>query len=166
MNKLTQANSPYDPSNKLSHYQASRLKDLIEEISYCCQERLSFLSEKFNLTPAQLRTLLLFKNERYLTVTAIAQKLEVAKSRVTIILNGLLEKKIVHRIDDPEDARVKLISLTLAGQKMIRKIDRFMTYMHHQLVLTLNPEERQPILSSLELLRASMKAVKERMADY
>jgi DNA-binding MarR family transcriptional regulator len=164
MNKLIQANSHYDSSKKISHSQATRLKDLIEEISYCCQERLSFLSEKFNLTPAQLRTLLLFKNERYLTVTAIAQRLEVAKSRVTIILNGLLKKKIVQRIDDPEDARVKLISLTLPGQKMTKEIDRFMTDMHHQLVLTLNPEERKAVLSSLELLRASMKAVKERLA--
>ncbi len=153
-----------DYYNKVSQYQAARLKNLIEEISYCCQERLLFLSKKFNLTPTELHSLLLFKNERYLTVTAIAQKLEVAKSRVTKILDGLLKKKMIQRIDDPEDGRVRLISLTLVGQKKTKEIDEFMTDMHHQLVLTLKPEDRKSVLASLELLRASMESVKERLA--
>jgi DNA-binding MarR family transcriptional regulator len=150
-------------SDNVSQYQASRLKDLIEEISFCCQERLLLLSKKFNLTPAELRSLLLFKNERYSTVTAIAQKLEVAKSRVTKILEGLLKKRMIQRIDDPEDARVKLISLTPAGQKKTKEIDEFMTNMHHHLVLSLKPEDRKTVLASLELLRASMESVKDRM---
>ncbi|MBI5604303.1 MAG: MarR family transcriptional regulator [Deltaproteobacteria bacterium] len=148
---------------KITQYQASRLKNLIEEISSCCQERVVFQAKKFNLTPAELRSLLLFKHERYLTVTAIAQKLEVAKSRVTKILDGLLKKKMIHRIDDPEDARIKLISLTPAGKKKTKDIQEFMTELHHHLVLTLKPEDRKSVLTSLELLRSSMEAVKERL---
>jgi DNA-binding MarR family transcriptional regulator len=146
--------------NQISQYQASRLKNLIEEISFCCQERLVILSQKFHLTQAELRTLLLFKNERYLTVTSIAQKLEVAKSRVTKVLDGLTKKKMIQRIDDPEDARIKLISLTPTGQKKTREIDEFTTDMHHHLVLSLNPEERKSVIGSLEVLRASMETVK------
>jgi DNA-binding MarR family transcriptional regulator len=149
--------------SQVSQYQASRLKNLIEEISFCCQERIVLLSKKFHLTQAELRSLLLFKNERYLTVTSIAQKLEVAKSRVTKILDGLLKKKMINRIDDPEDARIKLISLTSLGQRKTKEIDEFMTDMHHQLVLSLNPEDRKSILASLEVLRASMELVKERL---
>ena len=148
---------------KITQYQASRLKNLIEEISSCCQERVVFQAKKFSLAPAELRSLLLFKHERYLTVTAIAQKLEVAKSRVTRILDGLLKKKMIYRIDDPEDARIKLIGLTQAGQKKTKDIDGFMTELHHALVLTLKPEDRKSVLSSLELLRSSMDAVKERL---
>jgi DNA-binding MarR family transcriptional regulator len=148
---------------KTTEYEASRMKNLIEEISFCCQERVSYQSKKFELTPAELRSLLLFKDERYLTVTALAQKLEVSKSRVTKILDGLLKKKMVHRIDDPEDARIKLISLTPAGQKKAKEIDGFMTDLHHHLVLTLKPEDRKSVLASLEMLRASMEVVKERL---
>jgi DNA-binding MarR family transcriptional regulator len=148
---------------KVTRYQATRLKSLIEEISFCCQERLVILSNKFDLTSAEFRSLLLFKNERYLTVTSIAQKLEVAKSRVTKILEGLLKKRMIQRIDDPEDARVKLISLTPIGQKKTKEIDEFMTDMHHNLVMTLKPEDRKSVLLSLEVLRASMESVKERL---
>ena len=152
-----------DNPKRTTQYQASRLKDLIEEISSCCQERVVFQSKKFELTPAELRSLLLFKNDRYLTVTGLAQKLDVAKSRVTKILEGLLKKKMVHRIDDPEDARVKLISLTPAGQKKTKEIDGFMAELHRHLVLTLKPEDRKSVLSSLETLRSSMEVVKERL---
>ncbi len=152
----------FDRPKKITLYQASRLKNLIEEISSCCQERVLLQSKRFDLVPAELRSLLLFKNERYLTVTALAQKLEVAKSRVTKILEGLLKKKMVQRIDDPEDARIKLISLTPAGQKKAKEIDEFMAGIHHHLVLTLKPEDRKSVLSSLELLRSSMEVVKEK----
>ncbi len=50
----------------------------------------------------------------------MAQKLEVAKSRVTKIMEGLIHKKLVQCIDDPEDARVKLIRLTPAGAEEIQ----------------------------------------------
>jgi DNA-binding MarR family transcriptional regulator len=152
-----------DTPPKVTRYQANRLKSMIEEISGCCQERVVFQSKKFNLAPAELRCLLLFKNERYLTVTGIAQKLEVAKSRITKILDGLLTKKLVQRIDDPEDARIKLISLTPAGQKKAKEIDEFMAEMHHCLFLTLKPDDRKSVLSSLELLRSAMEVVKERL---
>lgn len=162
---LVNTMNEFDSNNpkRMTHYQASRLKNLIEEISSCCQERVVFQAKKFNLTPAELRSLLLFKDERYLTVTAIAQKLEVAKSRVTKILDGLLKKKMIQRIDDPEDARIRLISLTPVGQKKTKDIDGFMTELHHHLVLTLKPEDRKSVLSSLELLRSSMEVVKERL---
>jgi DNA-binding MarR family transcriptional regulator len=159
----TMNNNQEDKTTHLSMYQASRLKNLVEEISFCCQERLSLLSNKFSLTQSELRCLLLFKSERYLTVTSIAQKLEVAKSRVTKVLDGLLKKKMIQRFDDPEDARIKLISLTSLGQKKTKEIDEFITDMHHHLVLTLNPEDRNSVIASLEVLRASMETVKERL---
>jgi DNA-binding MarR family transcriptional regulator len=137
--------------------------DLIEEIIHCCQERVLFQSKKFLLTPAELRLLILFKHERYLTVKDIAQRLDVAKSRVTKIIDGLIEKKLIQRIHDPEDARIKLISLTPAGQKKFDSIEIFVKDIHHNLVMNLRSDERQSVLASMELLRSSMERVKEKM---
>jgi DNA-binding MarR family transcriptional regulator len=156
-------NKPTKPSEKMTVYQGEKLKDLIEGIIHCCQERVLFQSQKFNLTPAELRCILLFKDEKYLTVKGIAQKLEVAKSRVTKIMEGLLHKKLVQCIDDPEDGRVKLLSLTPAGQKKTDEIDSFIKEIHHQLVVNLKTGDRKPVLHSLEILRSSMEIVKERL---
>jgi DNA-binding MarR family transcriptional regulator len=148
---------------KLTQSQAQRVMDLIEEIIHCCQERISFQSKKFLLSPAEFRLVLLFKQERYLTAKDIALRLDVAKSRITKLIDGLIEKRLIQRIQDPEDARIKLISLTPAGQKKFDAIEFFIKDIHHNLVTNLKSDERQSVLGSLELLRSSMEAVKEKM---
>ena len=150
-------------SSKLEDYQAGRLRELIEEIIHCCQGRVLFQSQKFNLTPAELRCILLFNNEKYLTTKGIAQKLEVAKSRVTKIMEGLIHKKLVQCVDDPKDARVKLIRLTPAGFNKFNEIDQFIKDIHYQLLTNLSSGNRKSILNSLELLRSSMEVVKEKL---
>lgn len=150
-------------SEKLATYQAEKLKELIEGIIHCCQERVLYQSQKFNLTPAELRCILLFQSEKYLTVKGIAQKLEVAKSRVTKIMEGLIHKKLIQCIEDPEDGRVKLFSLTPTGQKKTDEINGLIKEIHYQLLVNLKAGERKSVLHSLEILRASMETVKERL---
>ena len=142
-------------------YQAHRLQELIVEMLKCCEDRKVYESGKFALPHAELKCLLLFDGQRYLTVTDIAQKLEVAKSRVTKLVNGLKEKKLVEEIDDPKDARIKLISLTPAGHTRFNEITAFQRELYRTILLQVDADERNHVLSSLELLRSAMEAVKE-----
>lgn len=142
-------------------YQAHRLQELIAEMLKCCEDRKVYESGKFALPYAELKCLLLFDGQRYLTVTDIAQKLEVAKSRVTRIVNGLKEKQLVAEIDDPKDARIKLISLTPAGHTRFNEIAAFQRDLYRTLLLQIDTDERNHVLSNLELLRSAMEAVKE-----
>jgi len=87
----------------------------------------------------------------------------VAKSRVTTILDRLIEKRFVERIVDPKDARVKLISLTPKGKKKAEQLEDHQRQIHGRLLLEMNNEERKNVLSHLELLRTAMEAVKEQM---
>lgn len=144
-------------------YQSRRLRDLMHEILQCCQERMLFESYKFGLPQAELKCVLLFDLERYLTVKGIAQKMEVAKSRVTKIVEGLTKKCLVQSTEDPNDGRVKLINLTPAGQKKLKEIDIFVREIHQKILYQIESEQRKAILSSLELLRSSMEAVKAQL---
>ena len=144
-------------------YQTQRLQDLIEEVVHCCKERTVFLSKKFNIPEAELRCLMLFGEERYLTAKGIAQKLDVAKSRVTKIINGLIQKRLVESVDDPKDARVKLIGLTSEGQRKSKELSTVVTDLHQKLLLEFEPEQRKMVISCLEVLRSSMEAVKNQL---
>ena len=144
-------------------YQSQRLQDLIEEILHCCKERTSHLSKKFDIPEAELRCLMLFGEERYLTAKGISQKLDVAKSRVTKIINGLIHKNLVESTDDPKDARVKLIGLTQEGQRKSKELGAIVTDLHQKLLLEFEPEQRKMVISCLEVLRSSMEAVKNQM---
>ncbi len=150
-------------NEELLGYQAQRLQELIAEILKCCEDRKLYETGKFGLPYAELRCLLLFEGERYLTVKGIAQKLDVAKSRVTKIVNGLRNKKLVEQIDDPHDARIKLISLTPAGKEKSQEIAAFQRELHRQILLHLDADERKGVFSYLELLRTAMEAVKAQL---
>ena len=150
-------------NEELLGYQAQRLQELIAEILKCCEDRKFFETEKFGLPYAELRCLLLFGGERYLTLKSVAQKMDVAKSRVTKIVNGLIARGLVKQIDDPHDARVKLISLTLTGHEKAQEIAAFQRELHRQILLHLEDDERKGLFSYLELLRSAMEAVKEQL---
>ena len=129
----------------------------------CCQERMQYQCERFQLPDAELRCLGLFGEERYLTAKGIALKMNVVKSRVSKIIDGLLRKKLIQSIKDPEDSRVILLSLTPYGQKKLNEINNFSNELHGRVLSQMAPDQRQAMLTNLDILKASMEAVKELM---
>jgi DNA-binding MarR family transcriptional regulator len=150
-------------NEELLSYQSQRLRSLILEILQCCEGRKLFESEKFGLPYSELKCLMLFDGEHYLTSKGIAQRMDVAKSRVTKIINGLAEKGLVIQINDPEDARIRLIKLTREGRKKSDEIAAFEQEIHQKILLQISPEERNKVISQLEILRVAMEAVKEQL---
>jgi DNA-binding MarR family transcriptional regulator len=154
-----------EPDNKsdISEFQVQQLEELVSRLFQCCQERMQYQSERFSLPDAELRCLMLFERERYLTSKSIAHKLNVVKSRVTSIVNKLLSKEYLQKIQDPEDSRVALLSTTGAGNHKIAEIREFQDYIFHQVLYQMAPEQRKAMMTNLNLLKASMEAIKELM---
>jgi DNA-binding MarR family transcriptional regulator len=145
---------------RIIEYQANKLQELISELHNCCKERYTKEAKAFKMPQAELRCLMLFEGHKYLTGIQIAGLLEVAKSRATVIIENLEKKRLVQRSQDPNDARVKLISLTPAGQRKVREIEEFMFSLHQQLLAHIDPTQRTGVINALETLRSSMEAVK------
>ncbi len=124
---------------------------------------MQYQCDRFGLPDAELRCLMLFGKERYLTAKGIALKMNVVKSRVSKIVEGLLRKKLIQRIKDPEDSRISLLSLTPQGHKKLNQINLFLEDVHHQVLLQIAPDQRKAVLTNLDILKASMEAVKEMM---
>lgn len=144
-------------------FQVKQFQDIITKIFQCCQERLHYQSEHFELPDAELRCLMLFDRERYLTPKSIAHKLNVVKSRVTSIANKLLSKRLIQKIQDPEDSRVRLLSTTLEGQKKIDEIKQFQDDLYSEVLSRIDPGQRAAMLTNMNLLMASLESVKEMM---
>jgi DNA-binding MarR family transcriptional regulator len=158
MNDFGSTNNP-----EISEYQLEQFQELISKLFQCCQERMQYQCERFQLPDAELRCLGLFGQERYLTAKGIALKMNVVKSRVSKIIDGLARKKLIQSIKDPEDSRVSLLSLTPAGQQKLIEINSFLKNLHGQVLSQMAPDQRQAMLTNLDILKASMEAVKELM---
>ena len=162
MNHIANRNSTVDTVD-VTEYQLKQFQELILKLFQCCQERMQYQCERFQLPDAEFRCLMLFGEERYLTAKGIAFKMNVVKSRVSKIIEGLLKKKLVQRIKDPEDSRVSLLSLTPEGHEKINQINEFLKDVHQQALLQIAPDQRKAVLTNLDILKASMEAVKEMM---
>jgi DNA-binding MarR family transcriptional regulator len=150
-------------SNELLDYQTERVRLLIAEMVECCEDRKFYETQKFDLPYSEIKCLMLFNGEHYLTVKDMAQKLDVAKSRVTKLVKNLQSKALIRQIDDPMDARVRLISLTSKGAALSHEIETFQTDIHRKLLLQMKPTERKSTLVYLETLRSAMEAAKEEL---
>ena len=149
--------------SEVSEYQLKQFQELIAKLFQCCQERMQYQCERFDLPDAELRCLGLFGQERYLTAKGIAQKMNVVKSRVSKIIDGLIKKKLIQAIKDPEDSRVSLLSLTSRGQQKLNEINSFSKDLHGQVLSQMAPDQRQAMLTNLDILKACMEAAKELM---
>ncbi len=158
MNKIGDADAP-----AISSYQLRQFQELVMGLFQCCQERMQYQSERFGLPDAELRCLLLFGSQRYLTPKSIARMLNVTKSRVTKLVDGLITRGLVQRVKDPEDSRVYLLSLTPSGQEIWTRVTAFMEQVNREVLSRMPEAGRQNLLSSLILLKESMEAVKEMM---
>ena len=148
---------------EVSENQVEQFQDLITKLFQCCQERMQYQCEHFQLPDAELRCLTLFGEERYLTAKGIALKMNVVKSRVSKIIDGLIRKELIQRIKDPEDFRISLLSLTPAGHQKLTEINVFLKGLHRQVLSQMAPDQRQAMLTNLDMLKASMEAVKASM---
>jgi len=152
-----------DKKSDATEFQLREFQGLIAKLFQCCQERMQYQSERFELPDAELRCLMLFGEERYLTPKGIALKMNVVKSRVSRIILGLEKKGLIHRIKDPEDSRIYLLNLTSAGKKKLEEIQIFHDDIHHAILKQMAPEQRKTLLNNLDLLKSSMEAGKELM---
>ena len=153
----------YSNDTEVSAYQLGKFQKLIAKLFQCCQELMQYQCDRFQLPDAEFRCLVLFGDERYLTAKSIAHKMNVVKSRVSKIIDGLIKKNLIQGIADPEDSRVKLLSLTSAGQKKLNEIKQFMQDVHGQVLSQMAPDQRKAVLTNLDILEASMEAVKDMM---
>ena len=162
MNKISNSTG-LERSIEVPDFQLKQFQELIMKLFQCCQERMQYQCDRFDLPDAEFRCLMLFGEERYLTAKGIASKMNVVKSRVSKIVEGLLKKDLIQRTKDPEDSRISLLSLTPAGNKKLNDINIFLKNIHHQILLQIAPDQRTAVLTNLDILKASMEAAKEIM---
>ncbi len=144
---------------------AYHLFALLKEISTCCQDREVLQAKAHGLTPAEARTLVSLKLFEIRTTAELAEKLLVAKSRVTRILDGLVKKGLIRRLEDAEDRRKCLVKLTPKGERLMNRLFKDILAVHQELMNALPRERKEAFFICLESLLETMEEVKKRLDE-
>lgn len=84
-----------------------------------------FISDK-NVNKTQLKALTFIKNYGAINMTELCNMLNIEKGSLTTMIDDLVEKGYVERVNDKKDRRRYIIVMTEAGDVLS---DNFMTYL-------------------------------------
>lgn len=123
-----------------------------------CHQTLTRQLAPLELSVAQHEVLVRVGIDSGISQQRLAEKLLVAKSNVTGLLNRLEARGLLERRPHPEDARTKRIFLTPSGEALASKSLVVQKHLVDTMVGTLTEEE-------LELLDGIMKRVESRLDE-
>ena len=104
------------------------------------------------LSMSQVNALFHLKYKGPGTVSGIAEKLGVTNAATSQMLEGLVSRKFISRIEDPDDRRVKKISVTDKGLKFLNRGMEERNIWLKALASIIPRERKQEVLNAVTLL--------------
>ena len=131
---------------------ANTLADLTLEMFERCNLKLERMAKSMNLKVAEFKTLNSFKSDTTLTAGDLARRMELSNSRLTKIMDGLVEKGIVRRELSLKDRRVMEIQLTSEGEEVVKKLKEKYTVTHLEILDNLPDQAGDSIIYAMQKL--------------
>ena len=133
-----------------------RFIELVEQMNQSMHCRPLDEWEGLDLTIPQLKTLALLQHQGPQRMGNISAYLGSAFSSSTSIIDRLVDKDLVERVQDPEDRRVVICQLTPSGHDAVEKFWRIGRLRIEELANRLDVQEMETVVRAMELLcRAS-----------
>jgi DNA-binding MarR family transcriptional regulator len=79
----------------------------------------------------------------------LSRRTTIDGSDMVATLNELAERGFVERRPDPMDRRRNVVTLTTAGRRQLRKLDKLLAKAQDELLASLSPGERQQLVELL-----------------
>ena len=83
---------------------------------------------------------------------ALGRRSGIHLSDMVGAINELADQKLVERAPDPDDRRRNIISLTAAGRRQLRRLEKQLAETQDELLTPLSPEERERLTELLSKL--------------
>lgn len=99
--------------------------------------------QPFGLNPSEFGTLEVLYHKGDLSVQAICDKVLIANSSMSYVIEHLVRRNLIKKIKHPDDRRVHLVSLTSSGKELMDQLYPVHAYKMRSVldVLSLNEEE-------------------------
>ena len=135
---------------------AEKLANLTFSLLANCQEKEVRLAEIHNLTQAEFRCLRLFGSDEVMNNKSIAERMKLSPSRLTRIIDGLVEKEYVIREIDNNDRRNMKVSLSNKGKSLVNQLNKAYVDIHREILMDIDESQHTPLITALMHLLAAL----------
>ena len=137
---------------------AESLANLTFKLIPKCQAKEDWLAEERGLFQAEFKCLRLFGSEKNLNNKEIANRMNLSQSRLTRIVDGLVQKGYLNREIDQADRRNIKVSLSRRGKLFTNKLDRTYIEIHNEILRDMDDLEQKSLVTTMQnLLTATEK---------
>lgn len=147
----------------------SRLVEHFQELSsayslYSTNAFFRFAKSK-DLSPSQLGTLLHLKRDHAQGVAGIGDKMCVTSAAASQMIDRLVQAGFVDRLEDEEDRRAKLVSLTEKGERTVEEFGHERQVWIRSLAKRLSPEESAILQEALRIVIEKSKEMNKEFTE-
>ncbi|MFF2640626.1 MarR family winged helix-turn-helix transcriptional regulator [Streptomyces niveus] len=83
---------------------------------------------------------------------ALSKRTGIYRSDMVGVLNELAQRQFVERAPDPDDQRRNVITISTAGRRQLRRLDKVLDALHDELLAPLDAAERDQLVRLLTRL--------------
>lgn len=130
--------------------ETAQLGEILQQITTSCSQAALQQAASFGISEAQARALTVFRDGEEARIGELARRMNLAPSRLTRLVDGLVMAELARRMPDPSDRRATIVTLTRAGKKARRGLTSICQERYH-LILEKIPVKRQELM--LDVLR-------------
>lgn len=132
------------------------IEHLLRQISTIVRRKGRTLLEQYGITPPQFDALFILDRDGELTIGELSNRLYLAYSTTTDLVDRLERSGFVIRQRDSEDRRVVRVRLQPDGSQLIEEVIDVRRGYLNTVLETVGEDEKRQILGVLELLNAKM----------
>lgn len=141
----------------LSLETVSDIERLLREISQIVKLKGREILNHFPITHPQFNALIMLHDEGNMTIGALSQKMNLACSTITDLIDRMEKNGVVERVRDERDRRVVRIHLLEKGRQIIEEVMGTRRKYLAEILSHLSEEEAHQIKKYLALLFHQMK---------
>lgn len=136
---------------------AEKLASLTFSLLANCQEKEIRLAEAHKLTQAEFRCLRLFGAEESVNNKQIAERMNLSPSRLTRIIDGLVQKEYVLREIDPSDRRNMRVFLSKRGMALVQQLNNAYLNIHKEILQDIDETQHRPLITAMTHLLSALE---------
>ena len=106
--------------------------------------------KKTNISPMQVRSMILLREKGSMTMTELASEMLVSKPQLTPLIDKLIDGELVERENEKDDRRIIKISLTSLGREALESHKKEMLEMLKNKIDFLNMEDLAALDAALD----------------
>ncbi len=136
---------------------AEHLADLTFNLLARCQEKETWLAKEHGLFQAEFKCLRLFGSDESLNNTQISKRMKLSPSRLTRIIDTLVEKGYMKREIEQYDRRNMRVFLSRRGKTLTNKLNKAFVDIHFEILQDIDVSQHEPLIADMSHLQLAIE---------